>query len=130
MNDKEKESGQQRYIAIRKNVKSFEEAYPNLNMAEVMGEVKYKKVSIFDIEEDDLPCSPYYQFPGKHVEIVLKEGEENKAIATEDRIQLELERLVGEKLSCTCSPEMPGFKIIIYRVDYDMKGFTNCGKAV
>ena len=60
-----------------------------------------------------------YPFCGIYIEVELIGEGTAKA---ESEMRNVIEKAIGKKLSCTCSPEMSGYQKAVYRVDFEMQG--------
>ena len=59
-----------------------------------------------------------YPFCGTYIEVGLKSDKVTKELDLRNVI----EKTIGKKLSCYCSPEMSSCQKAVYRVDFEMQG--------
>lgn len=80
-------------------------------------DLKIKEFSVHTVATDEERSVTRYPFLGIYIEVSLK-----SEIATrESEMRNVIEKAIGEKLSCTCSPEMAGCHKAVYRVDFEMQ---------
>ncbi len=130
MNYEHKESEQQRDV-VRKNVKPLTEAFPEIDISTIVGDVDVKGALVYDIDAKDAPQGACHPFGGRYIKFEFNTEIDSSKLKAESEIRKELMGVIGQELSCMWTPQMSGDggKCLVYRIDYEMKGFTNCGNA-
>ena len=84
----------------------------------VMEELGVKAFNVLTVTNSDERSVTRYPFLGIYIEACLRSDNAIK----ESEMRNAIEKAIGEKLSCTCSPEMSGCQKAVYRVDFEMHG--------
>ena len=84
----------------------------------VLEELGVKEFRVLTVTTDEERSVTRYPFQGIYIEAYLKSDNATR----ESRMRNIIEKAIGEKLSCACSPEMSGCQKAVYRVDFEMQG--------
>ena len=85
----------------------------------ILKELTIKGFKVRTIVTDEEKRVTRYPFCGTYIEAELIVDGTTRA---ESKMRNVIEKAIGKKLSCTCSPEMSGCQKAVYRVDFEMQG--------
>ena len=105
----------------RKDVRTLTDVFPSVSIDKIPGISNIVNECLcYDIDKEDAPSVTRYPFSGRYIEVIFKNDTSlEKATAAESEIMKYLEKLIGQKLTCTCSARMSDCKKVLYRIEYE-----------